>query len=119
MKKGFLYIFLIGIIAFVTSCDSCLEKSSTSYISCDSTLSYEVKGDSFTISDLKSGEVLKSYVINREDSDWKAEDVYKAYDVEDSINAHTLMIYPNVNGMHYEYIIRMDNLAIKAYKVNR
>ena len=119
MKEYVLLLTISLISCLVLSCSSCIEVDVKSYISCDSTLSYEVKGDSFTISDLKSGEVLKSYVINREDSDWKAEDVYKAYDVEDSINAHTLMIYPNVNGMHYEYIIRMDNSAIKTYKVNK
>ena len=124
MKKCVLLLTISLISCLVlscSSCDSCLEKSSTSYISEDSAFSYSVTSDSFIVSDIKSGEVVESYYIISEDSNWKSEDAFIAYERIDTndIKEHMLLIYPNVNGNHYEYFIRMDNKVTRAYKITK
>lgn len=120
MRKYIILFIVLAFSSLMAACSSCGEEKTASYISCDSTLSYKIMDDSFIISDYHNGEVLKRYTIEREDSNWKSEDSYKAYELVDgdSIKEHTLLIYPNVNGNHYEYFIRMDYEVARTYKTS-
>lgn len=115
MKK-FIFVYILAILAILTSCGKKVERQTTTFISKDSTFVYAFVGnDSLYITNNKGGDTIEVYKLELT-FNTKTAWFYDAYAcvIDDGMKASNyktcdIVLFQDPMGTHYEYVIQFDH----------